>query len=820
MRRFFAIPSFRDAVQEQLARLLSLHLSGMILGYTGIAVLLAFILPWAWQLGTAMTVVPLAVNLALLALAKRGRLRMTALSLVVEIWLIITLFAFLPGGLGARAAWGFFIIVFDAGMLLGGLASLAALLVSSLTTLAIACFSQPPSPHPWTFWLINTLYLAAMINLQHLASSSIRAALAKTINELHERQQAQTDLANSEKKHREMVNSLPFCVFESDLDGRVRFVNQTGLDWFGYSPADLAAGFNVFQILESSDVERAKENIRRLLSGEELVYREYRVRRRDGRVFTALIRTQLISENGVPAGLQGSLIDISDRKQAEKDRELIISLLRATVESTTDGILVIDLAGRIAHFNRRFKEMWRIPDEVLASGEDEKAIAFVCDQLIDPPRFVSRVKQLYTTPLAESFDELEFKDGRYFERYSQPQMLSGEPVGRVWSFHDVSERKKLEEQLLQAQKMEAVGILAGGVAHDFNNILSTIVGYGSLLQMRMQEDPQLREYIEKILDSCDRAVRLTSSLLTFSRKQEIELQPIDINDAIFSFHKILARLIGEDIDFHINLASQALVADADVRQIEQVLMNLATNSRDAMPHGGRLTISTAAVDFNKNTGEIPRGAYAAIAVADSGSGMEKNVEAHIFEPFFTTKEVGKGTGLGLAIVYGIVKKHGGFITVASAPGQGTTFTIYLPLKAPPKKGARRRKPERIPSGDETILLIEDDPAVRQVTRSILEEFGYSVLEAADGEMGQEVFRNNQERIHLILCDLIMPKRNGRETIAAIQKIRPGAKAIFMSGYTSDVIAGKGIADAGAHLLLKPLNPSVLLKKVRDVLDGW
>ncbi len=261
------------------------------------------------------------------------------------------------------------------------------------------------------------------------------------------------------------------------------------------------------------------------------------------------------------------------------------------------------------------------------------------------------------------------------------------------------------------------------------------------------------------------------------------------------------------------------MVDADVRQIEQVLMNLANNSRDAMPRGGKLTIRTAAVVLDEALGEIPAGSYAAVTVADSGTGMGQDIQAHVFEPFFTTKEVGKGTGLGLAIVYGIIRKHRGFIHMDSAPGQGTTFSIYLPLNTQMVKKTTRRKRDRIPTGSETILLIEDDSAVRQVTRSMLEEFGYTVLEAANGIEGQSLFQQHQDKIQLILCDLIMPKMNGRETLAEIQKLKSGVKAIFMSGYTADIIAGKGISDPGMPLLLKPLNPASLLKKIRVVLDG-
>ncbi len=948
IRRFFTIPASGDLQREQLAWQLSIHLSGMIVGYTGVALALAFVFPWSRLLSVALVIGPLAVNLSLLSLAKRGRLLAVARLFLLELWLLITLVAFLGDDVGVRAAWGYFIIVFNAGMLLSQWASVAALAVCSLTTLAIAFLSRPLSPHPWTFWMINTFYLLVMIYLQNLAVRSIRGSLAKVSRGLRERQQAQAALLHSEMKHREMIDSLPFCVFEADVDGRLRFVNRTGLEWFGYSPSEVNAGLSMYQFLEEPEIERARENVRRLLAGEELAFHEYRVRRRHGGAVTTLVRTKVIVENDRPAAvLQGSLFDISELRKAEKEREQVISLLKATVESTADGILVVDAEGRIAHSNQRFKELAGIPGEIMVAGADETALAFVRDQLADPQKFLSRVRQLYATPEAESFDVLELKDGRVFELFSRPQMLAGRPVGRVWSFRNVSERKqaekalieserryralfdsasdaiflnhgdafidcnartlelfgcsreefaasslarfspekqpdgrdsrekamekvqaalegrpqrfdwihrrcdgtlfpaevmlnrvelstgahtlaivrdvsdhrRLEEQLLQAQKMEAIGILAGGVAHDFNNILSTIVGYGSLLRMKRSLDPQAKEHVEKILDSCERAVRLTSSLLTFSRKQEIELQAIDINDAVYDFHKILARLIGEDIEMRLDLASQNLIVDADIRQIEQVLMNLATNSRDAMPGGGRLTISTAAIKIERDEGDIPPGDYAMITIADSGAGMNKEVLDHIFEPFFTRKERGKGTGLGLAIVYGIVKKHEGFIKVASAPGQGARFAIYLPLKSAPKTQAQGRKEESFPDGGETILLVEDDAAVRQATRFVLEEFGYAVLEAENGQAALERFRENRERIDLVICDLIMPRLNGWETMAAIRRVKGDVKAIFISGYTADIISERGLASSGENLLMKPLNPGVLLNKVRSVLDG-
>ncbi len=1071
--RFFAVPTFSDKNQTHLARQLHAHLLSMILGYTGVILLIMFIAPGNEHFWLGMIIAPLAVNLFLLTLVKLGHLRLGALFFVVELWLLISINAFMPVGLGARAAWGFFIVVFTAGMLLGRWAGIMAAGVCSLTTLAIAFLPRVPSPRPWLFWLINTLYLLVMILLQDMAGRSIREALADTRSELRERLLAQAALFESEKKHREMVNHLPFSIFEADLRGNLTFTNQTSLEWFGYNETEFLSGLNILDIVAEIDRPRARESFGRIISGKEVSFHEYLVKRKDGSAFTALIRTRPIFKQGVAVGLQGSLIDINDRRQAEKDRELIISLLRATVESTTDGILVIDLFGKIVHFNQRFAQMWRIPDEILAAGEDAQALAFVSTQLLDPQGFSGRVKEMYADTQAESYDLLEFKDGRYFERYSRPQMLGDRPVGRVWSFRDISERKQsekallvknqfissllralpvavffkdrdgkytgcndeftdimgfssdeikgktvheiwpgelaetyhrkdlelikeqkhqvyeyqvqdkqgqlrpvifakdvfldangeveglvgaflditerkraeealleseyryrtlfeaasdaiflikgtlffdcnsrtleifgctrqqiigsspdrfspplqpdgstsreksiekinaayagqpqffewvhcrtdqtpftaevslnrielreavfllaivrditdrrlLEGQLLQAQKMEAIGILAGGVAHDFNNILSTIVGYASLLQMKFRGDEQLKEYIERILASTERAVSLTHSLLAFSRKQEIELQPVEINGAIFGFHKILARLIGEDIDFSLNLADQDLVVEVDVRQLEQVLMNLATNSRDAMPNGGKLAISTSIMILAESAGEIPAGSYALVSIADTGFGMDAKTQAHLFEPFFTTKEVGKGTGLGLAIVYGIIKKHSGFIRVSSAVDQGTTLNIYLPLKSIRREKRSRRRSEKLIAGTETILLIEDDVTVRQVIRSILEEFGYAVIEAVDGVDAVAAFARERDNVQLILCDLIMPKKNGRETIAEIRQIKADVKVIFLSGYSADIISRKGIMDPGIPMLLKPIKPTELLTKVRQLLDS-
>ncbi|HTP03669.1 MAG TPA: PAS domain S-box protein [Nitrospirota bacterium] len=386
---------------------------------------------------------------------------------------------------------------------------------------------------------------------------------------------------------------------------------------------------------------------------------------------------------------------------------------------------------------------------------------------------------------------------------------------------DVSERKRLEAQLRHAQKMEAIGVLAGGIAHDFNNILSAIIGYVSLMKMKMKPDDQLQHNADQILASAERAAKLTHDLLSFSRKQVVNLSPLNINDIICGIQNMLARLIRENIEFKVRCAPEQLIAEVDKGQIEQVLMNLATNARDAMPQGGTLEITTGIVDVDDSNMEIPHdhksSRYILITVTDSGIGMDKETQEHLFEPFFTTKEVGKGTGLGLAITYGIIKKHHGFIYVYSEPGEGATFKIYLPLVKAAAKEVRRKEHGQPSSGHETILLVEDESAVRQVTKDTLEEFGYTVIEAIDGDDGVRVFRENQHRIQLILCDLIMPHKNGKEVYDEVKKIRPDIKVIFMSGYTADIIEQQGILEKGMNFVDKPTATSVLLEKIRAVL---
>src|SRR3984957_772422 len=389
---------------------------------------------------------------------------------------------------------------------------------------------------------------------------------------------------------------------------------------------------------------------------------------------------------------------------------------------------------------------------------------------------------------------------------------------------DVTERRALEQQLRQAQKMEAVGRLAGGIAHDFNNLLMVISGYSEFLLERIGDDPTLRGHAQEIANAAGRATSLTRQLLAFSRKQMLAPKIVDLNSVVTENVRMLTRMIGEDIDLVMVPHQNLWHVRADSGQIEQVIMNLAVNARDAMPSGGKLTIETSNVtldeEYARHHAPLRPGDYVMIAIKDTGIGMESETQSHIFEPFFSTKGP-KGTGLGLSTVYGIVKQSGGYIWVYSEVSRGATFEIYLPRVASVEEVAQIAAPiehQRVEPGTETILLVEDEANLRYLARQYLEKQGYRVIEAADGAVAMQIAVAHEAVIHLLLTDVIMPGMNGRELAQRISEIRPNVKVLYMSGYTENVVGHNGTLDAGVRLLQKPFNLRDLKRIVREVLD--
>jgi PAS domain S-box-containing protein len=416
---------------------------------------------------------------------------------------------------------------------------------------------------------------------------------------------------------------------------------------------------------------------------------------------------------------------------------------------------------------------------------------------------------------------------------------NGSVRGVVHFAKDITARKnmerkqlELEEQLRHSQRLESVGQLAGGIAHDFNNILGAIIGYGELAKMQGKVDPVCVETLNHMLEGAEKAATLTRSLLAFSRKQTMTMTPLNINDIINRVSKFMVRIIGEDIKLKIALAEYGLNVMADSGQLEQVLFNLSTNARDAMPSGGELTITTRRVDGDEaravlendidfrlgTAAAVIGGGLAEIAVTDTGTGMDAATKEKVFEPFFTTKDIGKGTGLGLSMTYGIVKQHNGIINVSSQPGKGSTFRIYLPLIAAEAEKMDEAAHVMPKSGTETILVAEDNDDLRNLTRAILETFGHKVVAAEDGVDAVAKFRDNADEIRLCILDMVMPGKNGKDAYDEILKIKSGIPALFISGYSSDIMEGKGAGKEIANLLFKPITPVELMGKVREIID--
>ena len=496
---------------------------------------------------------------------------------------------------------------------------------------------------------------------------------------------------------------------------------------------------------------------------------------------------------------------------------------RSLVTNAPYGICRCDSTGKILDANPAFLELLGFTSAGEIVGQHIYTLYNDAEQWFDLADYLRS-----SAPFKGLTAEWKRKGGTTVVRVSGRSVANGRKEGVVFELfaEDVTERRALEQQLQQSQKMEAVGRLAGGIAHDFNNLLMVISGYSEFLLERLGAEPHLRGPAQEIASASERASSLTRQLLAFSRKQMLAPRIVNLNDVASENLRMLTRMIGEDIDLVMLPSPNLWAVRADAGQIEQVIMNLAVNARDAMPSGGKLTIETSNVsldeDYARVHGPLRPGDYVMVAISDTGNGMDQETQSHIFEPFFTTKGP-KGTGLGLSTVYGIVKQSGGYIWVYSEVGRGTTFKIYLPrvasLEEPAVQVAPPRQFQKVEPGTETILLVEDEANLRYLARQYLEKQGYKVIEAADGAVAMQIAVAHEAVIHLLLTDVIMPGMNGRELAQRISEIRPNVKILYMSGYTENVIGHNGTLDAGVRLLQKPFNLRDLKNKVREVLDA-
>jgi PAS domain S-box-containing protein len=537
-------------------------------------------------------------------------------------------------------------------------------------------------------------------------------------------------------------------------------------------------------------------------------------------IFDAFVLTALVFPILYIFLLRPMILHLTERKRAEESMKLAYAELNQVFQTAAGGMRVIDKDFNMIRMNETFAK--------LAGTSKNDAAGKKCHEFFQSihchtPR--CSMRRVLSGEERIEFESIrKRKDGTTVacivtaSAFRDPNNVI---MGIVEDFKDMTEYKKLEKQLIQAQKMEAIGQLAGGIAHDFNNILTAIIGYGNLLHSEIEED-YLKQYAVRILKSAQRAANLTRSLLAFSKGQLITPSPVNLNDIIRSMKNLLSSLMGEDVELITMLEDKECTAMADGGQIEQILMNLAANARDAMPEGGRFIIKTDLMEMNNafiNVHGFGRpGAYVVITVEDNGEGIAEEIKEKIFEPFFTTKEVGKGTGLGLSMVYGIIQQHEGFIDFKSKIGKGTRFQIYLPLIEIPVEDIMTKNAYIIKNGHETVLVAEDDAYVRTLTKEILEGYGYKVIEATNGENALRAFDSCQDDIKLLLLDVVMPKKNGKEVYDAIKRKNHDIKALFISGYDADIIHKRGGLDKEVNFISKPVSPGELLFKVRDVLD--
>jgi PAS domain S-box-containing protein len=510
--------------------------------------------------------------------------------------------------------------------------------------------------------------------------------------------------------------------------------------------------------------------------------------------------------------------EIAERKQVEEALRANQRLVQGIIDNSTAVIYVKDPDGRYLLVNRRFEELFHMSKESVRGKSDAELFP---KERTDLHRDHDR--RVLEANRALEWEEVVTQDDGLTHTYISLKFPLHDEQGRAFATcgisTDITERKKLEGQLLQSQKLESIGRLAGGVAHDFNNLLTAILGYAEIVMLRA--DSSLAHNVEQIKLAADRAARLTRQLLIFARRGVIEPTVLDLNELVLHLSHLLRRLIGEDVELEVTPSLGLWAVRADAGQIEQVLVNLAVNARDAMPEGGRLIIATGNVDVDearaREPGMAPAGQYARLIVTDTGTGMTEDTKAHLFEPFFTTKERGKGTGLGLATCHGIVQQSGGYIFCSSEVGKGTTFTIYFPRYHGRAAAAERTEEAPVPGGAETVLVVEDEPSVRALAVGALGERGYRVLEAGNGVEALRVAERHGTRIDLLVTDLVMPRMGGKDLAEQLRATQPDLRVLYTSGYTEDERIRLGEASDQAKFLQKPFTGTTLARRVRDAL---
>ncbi len=645
-----------------------------------------------------------------------------------------------------------------------------------------------------------------------------------TAQDITERKKAEDALKEAESRLSSLAQTASDAIIMADSNGDIISWNSGAQKIFGYSESEVQ-GKALTILMPERYIEDHTNGIKRIITTGQSQYLgntlEFHGIRKD--------RTEFPLELSVSAWVRnkefyfmGIIRDITERKKLEKALFESEKRLKTIISTEPHCVKLINADGTLIEMNPAGLT-------IIEADSFEQVKGASLYSLISPNHrsaFKAHVNEVF----AGGSGTLEFEliglkgTRRWLSTHSVPFRNSeGEIIALLGITQDISESRRLEEQLREAQKLEGIGQLAGGIAHDFNNILTAVVGFGGMLQMQMDDADPSKHYVSEILAAGQKGASLTHQILAFSRKQVLDMKPVNLNEIIRSLDKMLHRLVREDIAIDLNLSGNGLVVLADTSQIDQVIINLVTNARDAMPRGGKITIAAEPFimddAFVEMHGYGRAGEYALITVSDTGIGMDAGTQLHIFEPFFTTKETGKGTGLGLAVVHGIVKQHNGYINVYSEAGKGTAFRIYLPLTEHAVEGTIKESTVPVKRGNETILVAEDEQSLRKLTKIMLESAGYRVLTAKDGKEAADIYKEHAGEIDLVVLDVIMPVMNGEEAFGEMRRLNPSLKALFMSGYTRDTISDHGIAEGQYSFVQKPVRLEPLLSKIREVLNG-
>ncbi len=645
-----------------------------------------------------------------------------------------------------------------------------------------------------------------------------------------QREEIEKRLKESEERYRSILENIEDGYFEVDLRGNFTFFNDSICRMLGYSREELM-GMNNRQYTDEENAKKLYQAFNKVYrNGEPAKAFDWEVIRKDGSRRTGEVSITLMKdEKGQPVGFRGIARDITERKKAEEILKAEREKFQILSDHAPFGLVMIDQEGRFQYINSKFKELFGYDLQDVPDGRTWFRKAY------PDPEYRHQVIATWLKDFSDSkagekkprVFKAKCKDGtEKIINFITVQLDTGE---RLMTCEDMTELKRAEEalreseeQIRQLQKMEAVGRLAGGVAHDFNNLLTIIKGYSQLSLLELKEPNPLKSNLEEILKATERASNLTRQLLAFSRRQILEPRVLNLNLLIQDLNKMFHRILGEDVELIYHLAPDLGKVKIDPGQIEQVILNLAVNAREAMPSGGKLTIETSNVQLHETSlqshHEIIPGPYIMLAVSDNGIGMSPEIREHIFEPFFTTKE--KGTGLGLSTVYGIVKQSGGYIYVYSELGQGTTFKIYLPRIEEKEDSLLIKNEFSLPlQGNETVLVVEDEPALRELMVRILKDRGYQVFSASNGVETLKMFKEDLvKKVDLLVTDVVMPSMSGKQLADLLKKSFPELKTLFISGYTDNAIVHHGVLIEGVDFLQKPFSPETLTRKVREVLD--